>query len=91
MNKLLDYMIKQRNGHYMHALELHNEYELQNVIECIVSELQGQFTKEDFKDFFSTIELYHLDDDEVTEDENTIEEERLYNFNIDSFIDVLLD
>ena len=89
MNKLLDYMIKQRNGHYTHALELHGVYDFESTIENFIGELQNDFTKEDFKEFFNSLELYHLTDDEITEEENEIEEQKLYDFDVDSFIDEL--
>ena len=89
MNAILKYMIEQRNGHYMHAIEVHNEYELQCTIENFVDGLQNDFTKEQFKEFFKTVEIYHIYDDEITDLQNKIEEDVLYQFNIESFIDDL--
>ena len=86
-NSILNYMIEQRNGMYCHALEVHGKYDLECTIENFIDGLQDKFTKEEFKEFFKTIELYHLYDDEITEEENEIEENNLYNFDIDSFID----
>ena len=89
MNKLLAYMIKQRNGHYIHALELHGVYDFESTIENFIGELQNEFTKEDFKEFFNSMSIYHLTDDEITEEENELEEQKLYDFDVDSFIDEL--
>lgn len=81
MNIILKYMIEQRNGHYVHALEVNDVYELESTIENFIGELQNKFKANDFKEFFNTISLYCL------EDEN---EDDVYNFNIDSFIDDLM-
>ena len=81
MNTILKYMIEQRNGHYVHALEVNDVYELESVIENFIGELQDTFTVNDFKDFFSTIELYCLNDEY---------EDDVYNLDMDSFIDELM-
>lgn len=80
-NSILEYMIEQRSGRYVHALEVNDSYELESVIENFISELQYTFTANDFKDFFSTIELYCLNDEY---------EDDVYNFDMDSFIDELM-
>ena len=49
----------------------------------------SEFTKEDFKEFFNSMSIYHLTDDEITEEENELEEQKLYDFDVDSFIDEL--
>lgn len=81
MNTILNYVNEQREGHYVHALEVQDVYELESTIENFVGELQDRFTAQDFKDFFSTIELYCLNDEY---------EDDVYNFDIDSFIDELM-
>lgn len=74
-------MLGQRDGHYVHALEVNDAYELGSTIENFVGELQDTFTVNDFKEFFSTIELYCLIDEY---------EDDVYNFDIDSYIDELM-
>lgn len=81
MNIILKYMIEQRNGHYTHALEVNDVYELESTIENFIGELQDTFTVNDFKDFFSTISLCCLNDEY---------EDDVYNFDIDSYIDELM-
>ena len=85
---ILDKVINDRNGIYVHALELGSSYELECSIEALTSEfLNDGFSIEDVKEFFNTIELYYYKDDPSEECE--AEEEELYNFDIDSFIDEL--
>ena len=82
-------MLKERNDMYCHALEVSSVYELECTIENFIGELQNQFTIEDFKVFFNTVELYYLADDSLSDIENDNTETELYNFNIDSAIDYL--
>jgi SepF-like predicted cell division protein (DUF552 family) len=37
-NKILDYIIKERKGRYLHVIEINDVYELQNIIENIYDE-----------------------------------------------------
>lgn len=77
MNRLLDHIIKERNGHYCHALEIDSAYSYECVIEQIVSEFKDSFTLDEIIDFFNSIELYYYTGDEPEYKE---EEEQLYNF-----------
>ncbi len=86
---ILEYMYKQRNGMYCHALEVSTTYEIECTIENFVSELKDQFTKEDFKEFFNSIELHFLEDESLSEEENTENEKEVYNFNMSEVIDYL--
>ena len=88
-NSILEYMLKERNGMYCHALEVSSVYELECTIENFIGELQNQFTIEDFKVFFNTMELYYLSDEGLSDIENDNNETELYNFNIDSAIEYL--
>lgn len=87
MSRLLDHIITQRNGHYCHALELANYYEYECVIEQIVSDYKDSFTLDEIIGFFNSISLYYYydadsDDEEyrLTEEQQDIAEEELYNF-----------
>lgn len=87
MSRLLDHIITERNGHYCHALELDSAQSYEFVIEQTVSEFKDSFTLEEIKEFFNSISLYYYydadsDDDEnrLTEEQQEIAEEELYNF-----------
>jgi len=82
MNRIIDYIIEQRKGHYCHALELSNVYELQSTIDAIYDEFIEHYYKEEIIDFFNTISLYYY----TEEEENKEEEEELYNFDIEYYI-----
>lgn len=93
MNKLLDHIIKERNGHYCHALELSNYYEYENVIECIIEQNGDNFTLDDYIGFFDSIELYYYydadnydDESKLTEEQQEIDENELYNFDCESYV-----
>ena len=88
-NSILEYMLKERNWVYCHALEVTSVYELESTIESFICELQNQFTIEDFKVFFNTMELYYLAEEGLSDFENDNNETELYNFDIDSAIDYL--
>ena len=85
MNRIINYIIEQRKGHYCHALELSNVYELQSTIDAIYDEFIERYYKEEIIDFFNTISLYYY----TEEEESKEEEEELYNFNIKDYINNL--
>ena len=76
-NKILLDVIEKRQGHYCHALEVNNVFELQSIIESLYDEFIKDYTLNDIVNFFNTIELYSLNDD----NENSI-----YNFSIKDYI-----
>jgi len=80
MNAILEIITDNRNGMYVHALEVNDVYELENAIECIYDEFIETQTKETIIEFFNTMDLYCL------EDEN---EDEIFNFNITEFINNL--
>ena len=84
MNRLLDRIIKERNGHYCHTLELDSAYSYECIIEQIVSEYKDDFSRNDIIRFFETIEvIYYVknedDADMLTDDDKSDFEEELLN------------
>ena len=88
MNKILDKVITERNGHYCHVLELGSSYELECYIEQLYSEFEEEFSKEEIIEFFETMEIYYYKENEEEEDKE--EEEKLYSFNIANFIEEII-
>lgn len=91
MNPILERIIKAREGHYCHALEVTYTYELESIVEALINEYNeelynGTVTEKDIIDFFTTMSIYYLDDDELTDDENSLLEEELYSFNFKDYI-----
>jgi len=83
---ILASVIKARNGHYCHALECTYPHEIENAIESIHNECVDA-TKQDLIDFFSSIEIYFLQEDELCQEQNDRLENELYAFNLTQFID----
>ena len=76
-NKILLDVIAKRNGHYCHALEVNNIYELQAIIENLHDDFTKEYNLDDIIEFFNTIEIYCLDDKN---------EEEIFSFDIVNFI-----
>ena len=87
MSRLLNHIIKERKGHYCHALELDSTYSLECVIEQIVSDYKDSFTLEEIKEFFSSIDIIYYYDEDLydgeyvrNEEQQKNDEEELYAF-----------
>ena len=85
MNKIVNKIIEQRNGNYIHALELGGVNELKNAIEILYDEFINEFNDLEILEFFNTISLYYYTEEEESEEE----EEKLYAFDIKNYIDNL--
>lgn len=83
-NSILEYIIKHRQGHYCHVIEVGSTYQIECVIESLIDELKDQFTKQDFVGFFDTIEVIaYVDPDDNDGLELTREQEdEIYNFSL---------
>lgn len=79
METILDTVIENMGGHYVHAIEVESTYEIENVISEIANEFSECGT-EALKDFFNSMDIYYIGDDVETENE-------VYDFNIDEYID----
>lgn len=79
MKTILDKVIENRNGHYVHAIEVTDTYEIENVIEVIANEFSTH-SVQDLKEFFNSMFIYYIGDDEETETD-------VHSFNIDGYID----
>ena len=91
MNPILERIIKARQGHYCHALEVTYTYELESIVEVTINEYNeelynGVITEKDIIDFFSTMSIYHISDDELSDDENLLLENEVYSFNFTDYI-----
>ncbi len=77
INPLYEKILKARNYHYCHALEVEDVYELESIVESICEEEINEFGEEVLIDFFYSIELYCLNDEN---------EEEVYAFNFREYI-----
>lgn len=86
-NKLFNKIVEERKGHYLHAIEVNNIYDIENIIESIFQSYESEeITEKDILNFFNTIEVYFLEDEEATEEENQKNESEVYNFNFENYI-----
>jgi len=74
---IIDIIIKSRNGHYCHCVEVENVYQLEMIAETIFSDFIDTHTKEDILEFLETLEVYSLDDDN---------EEDIYDFSFTEYV-----
>ena len=84
MNALLNKIIEQRNGHYCHAVEVSNVYDLENIAEVIISENEEEFPIEVITEFLQSLTIYYLP--EEGEEEDKEEENKIYNFSFIEYI-----
>jgi hypothetical protein len=90
-NKLFNKIVEERKGLYCHAIEVNNVCEIESIIEAIFQNYESEeITETDIFYFFDSIEVYHLTDDELTEEQNRENEEQVYNFNFKEYINPTL-
>lgn len=77
MNKVLEYVLKVRNGHYCHAFEVESCWDLSSTLDGIHNEFIDSFTIEDIIEFCVSAELYYLDEDN---------EDVVFNFDIKNYL-----
>lgn len=82
--KLLDYMIEQRKGHYCHAIVVTYQYDIENVIESLISELREQFTLAEYIEFFNSMGLYYEEGEGTDQQKADIIEAE--NFDIEAYV-----
>ena len=82
MNPIYQEILDARNGHYVHVLEVSNVYELESICESLFNEYIDKYSIEVLIDFCSTLEIYYFDN----ENENEINENEVYNFNVTEFL-----
>ncbi len=80
MNPILNNIIEARGGQYCHVIEVETVWELGEAVESLYSEFIDLYSIDDIKDFFNTLQVYALNDEN---------EEEIYNFNFNECIDNL--
>lgn len=79
---ILETILESRNGHYVHAVEVGNEYELQGIADAITEEFQESHTEDEIIDFLESLEVYHYPE----EPEDYDKEEEVHNFSFTDYI-----
>lgn len=80
---ILETIIENRNGHYVHAVEVGNEYDLQSIAEAIIEEFQESHTETEIIEFLETMEVYYLPIDIEDYDK----EEEVFNFSFTDYVE----
>lgn len=86
---ILDTIIESRKGHYCHVVECTYVYELECIVESIISEFSDTHTMLEITDFFTSLSVYFLENEELNQQENSTLENELYAFNFTDYIGVL--
>ena len=77
MNPIIEMLIEARNGHYCHAIEVNDVFELESLTEAIYSEFEREFEREQIIEFLQTAELYCIDESQ---------EDEVFKFNFEEAI-----
>ena len=77
MNALFEQVIKERNGHYCHVIEVEDKYEMECIAEAIIEQHEHEYSEETIIDFLETLEVYCLNDDN---------EDEVFNFSFTDYI-----
>ena len=86
MNPIYQEILDARNGHYVHALEVSNVYELESICESLFNEYIDKYSIEIIIDFCTTLSIYYFDE----ENENEVEENEVYDFDVTEFLQNLM-
>lgn len=81
MNKILEKVLEARNGHYVHALEVNDVYELQSCVDSLYDEFSSKYSSNEVNEFITSLQIYCLDDSN---------EDEVYNFNINEYLNELI-
>jgi hypothetical protein len=86
-NKIFNTICENKNN-YCHNLEVSTTYEIENCIESIWCEFHEIATIKELKEFFNTMIIGYYESDENDQQiENEKNENEIYNFDINDFID----
>lgn len=77
INQIFEDIRQRRGNHYVHAIEVEDRHALDATIEALMDEFIGNYTDKQIVQFWSTIEIYCLDDN--------------YDFNIHEIIAEILE
>ena len=86
MNPIYQEILDAKNGHYVHALEVSNVYELESILESLFDEYIDKYSIETIIDFCDTLLIYYFDE----ENENEVDENEVYNFDVTEFLQNLM-
>ena len=86
MNKILKDLIEERKGLYCHCLEVYSVEELKEALYSIFDEFEERYSKNDIAEFLCSFEIYFLEDESASHEENLSNESLLYAFSVKDFV-----
>ena len=87
MNRLLEDIIVQRGGHYCHCIEVSSMYDIESVISAVLGSYGDQYTETEYIEFFDSIQVIYMNEDEEEEGLYSEEVERdVYSFDMRGYI-----
>lgn len=84
MNVIVEDLIKERGGHYVHVLEVNSVQSIIDIFNTLAQEFEVKYRWQDISEFLKTVNIYPVDCSEE-------EEEAVYNFTQNSFVDVMFE
>ena len=88
--KILNHVIKAKNGNYCHAFEFTSVYDYKCLIDSLIEQLQDDFddslTNDDFITFIESASIYYLYNKSLTDEQNHAIEQEILNFNFIDYI-----
>lgn len=88
--KILNHVIKAKNGNYCHAFEFTSVYDYKCLIDSLIEQLQDDFndslTNDDFITFIKSASIYYIDNKSLTDEQNNAIEQEIYAFDFREYI-----
>lgn len=79
MNPIFKQVLKLRDGHYCHAIEVESIFDFESIIQGIVEGFIDDYNEASIIEFISALEVYYIGDNEE-------DEEELYNLDVSAYI-----
>tara|TARA_R110002050_G_scaffold243400_1_gene379922 strand:- start:16 stop:258 length:243 start_codon:yes stop_codon:yes gene_type:complete len=80
MNEIIE-QIASTKFNYCHAIEVMDIYELESIVGILTDEFRENYEIKEIKDFFNTMSIYALNEEN---------EDEIWNFDIENYIDELI-
>lgn len=88
--KILDHVIKVKNGNYCHVFEFTSVYNYKCLIDSLIEQLHDAFdeptTNDDFITFIESASVYYIEDESLTDEQNHAIEQEIYAFDFSEYI-----
>ena len=76
-NTILQEVINKRQGHYVHAIEVHDVFDLEAVADHIILEFEDRYTLKEITEFLTSLDVYCLNPDN---------EDEVYEFSFEKYV-----